>query len=168
MVGACVAQLALVTLLYPQLRSSGTYKAFSRSSACSSSYVLELMRWGVRVGTPMAFLGGLHFAQANGWGVRRPCTSRRGHLPTYPGQLASLGLVLGEQHQPDGAPVRLARLADGGERALYAGVLITGAIGTGKTEGCIYPFLRQLLGFHPDDPARKVGSASFWTPRETW
>jgi hypothetical protein len=43
------------------------------------------------------------------------------------------------------------------ERGLYTGVIIVGAIGTGKTSACMYPYLEQLLAYRAGDPARRVG-----------
>src|SRR5437764_4257281 len=43
------------------------------------------------------------------------------------------------------------------ERGLYTGVAIIGAIGTGKTSACMYPYVEQLVGYRPTDPVRKVG-----------
>ena len=42
------------------------------------------------------------------------------------------------------------------EKGLYTGVLIVGAVGTGKTMACMYPFAQQLLSFATvgqDDPS---------------
>ena len=43
------------------------------------------------------------------------------------------------------------------ERGLYTGMLIVGAIGTGKTSACMYPYVEQLLAYRASDPAHKVG-----------
>ena len=43
------------------------------------------------------------------------------------------------------------------ERGLYTGMAIVGAIGTGKTSACMYPYVEQLLGYRASDPAREVG-----------
>ncbi len=42
------------------------------------------------------------------------------------------------------------------ERGLYTGVLICGAIGSGKTSACMRPFARQLLGWHAGDRRRRA------------
>ena len=80
-------------------------------------------------------------------------------LPTYPdpGQRADLFLVLGEQHrrtspQPSAAPAWLTVP----ERGLYTGTLIVGAIGSGKTSACMYPYAEQLLAYRASEPMRKV------------
>ena len=43
------------------------------------------------------------------------------------------------------------------QRGLYTGVMILGAVGTGKTSACMYPYVEQLLRWRAQDPAQKVG-----------
>lgn len=43
------------------------------------------------------------------------------------------------------------------QRGLYTGVMILGAVGTGKTSACMYPYVEQLLRWRAQDPAHKVG-----------
>ena len=42
------------------------------------------------------------------------------------------------------------------ELGLYTGILICGAIGSGKTSACMRPFARQLLGWQAEDSRRRV------------
>ncbi len=42
-------------------------------------------------------------------------------------------------------------------RGLYAGTAVFGAIGSGKTSCCMYPFAQQVLGWHADRPALQPG-----------
>ena len=44
------------------------------------------------------------------------------------------------------------------EKGLYTGILIVGAVGTGKTTACMYPFARQILSWRADDPGRRAGA----------
>ncbi len=82
-------------------------------------------------------------------------------LPPYPAPEArtDLFLVLGERHHAT-SPTRACH--PGWlvipERGLYTGLAIVGAIGTGKTTACIYPYIEQLLAYRADDPARKLGA----------
>jgi hypothetical protein len=80
-------------------------------------------------------------------------------LPPYPApeHRQNLYLVLGEQHHRT-LPSRAAepRWLVVPERGLYTGVLIVGAIGTGKSSACMYPYVEQLLAYRAGDPARKV------------
>ena len=80
-------------------------------------------------------------------------------LPPYPApeRREDLCLVLGEQHRrtsPDRAsqPSWLAIP----ERGLYTGILVVGAIGSGKTSGCMYPYVDQLLAYRANDSRRKA------------
>ncbi len=80
-------------------------------------------------------------------------------LPPYPApeQREDLFLVLGEQHHRT-APTRAERptwIAIP-ERGLYTGILVVGAIGSGKTSACMYPYVDQLLAYRATDPARKA------------
>jgi hypothetical protein len=81
-------------------------------------------------------------------------------LPPYPQPEArpSPSLVLGEAHfattsgrapTPDWLTIP--------QRGLYTGVAILGAVGTGKTSACMYPYVDQLLRWRSQDPARKIG-----------
>lgn len=88
----------------------------------------------------------------------RPVTARA--LPTYPdaAQREDLFLILGEQHRrtsPEraGEPQWLTIP----ERGLYTGIAIVGAIGTGKTSACMYPYVEQLLAYQAGNADRKVG-----------
>ncbi len=80
-------------------------------------------------------------------------------LPPYPRpeERRDLCLVLGEQHHrtnPGRATAPQWLVIP--ERGLYTGLLVVGAIGTGKTSACLYPYLEQLLAYRADDPTRKV------------
>jgi hypothetical protein len=43
------------------------------------------------------------------------------------------------------------------ERGLFTGIAIFGAIGTGKTSGCMYPYAEQLIGYKAQDPEKRIG-----------
>jgi hypothetical protein len=81
-------------------------------------------------------------------------------LPSYPEPEVreSLYLVVGEVHQakrPE--PVENPRWLVVPDRGLFTGIAIFGAIGSGKTSGCMYPFAKQLLSFRAKDKQRRVG-----------
>ena len=44
------------------------------------------------------------------------------------------------------------------EKGLYTGVAIFGAVGTGKTSACMYPFAEQLLSWQAHDPERRAAT----------
>jgi hypothetical protein len=91
---------------------------------------------------------------------RYPTSVRRRPLPPYPvpeSRTAPM-LVLGEAHfatSPGRAPVPGWLTIP--QRGLYTGVMILGAVGTGKTSACMYPYVEQLLRWRAQDPDRKLG-----------
>ena len=82
-------------------------------------------------------------------------------LPPYPdaADRNDLFLVLGEVHDPRrpapccSSPIGLTVP----ERGLFTGIAIFGAIGTGKTSGCMYPYAEQLIAYRADDPEKRIG-----------
>jgi hypothetical protein len=89
---------------------------------------------------------------------RTPDRVRSRELPSYPDPAtrSTPSLVLGEAHfartsgpapQPDWLTIP--------QRGLYTGVMILGAVGTGKTSACMYPYVDQLVRWRADDPAQK-------------
>ena len=93
----------------------------------------------------------------------RPLARRRtrGKLPAWPTSTGddAPSLVIGELHHPT-VPEESERPSwlVIPEKGLYTGVLIVGAVGTGKTTACMYPFAEQLLSWRADDPRRRAGS----------
>ena len=86
---------------------------------------------------------------------------RRGRLPAWPTSPNedAPSLVIGETHHPT-----VTRESDRAswlvvpQKGLYTGVLVVGAVGTGKTAGCMYPFAKQLLSWRADDPRKRVSA----------
>jgi hypothetical protein len=93
--------------------------------------------------------------------VGRPRTPAvRPKLPPYPDptERTDLHLVIGERHHPTKpVPVASPTWVTIPDRGLFTGIAIIGAIGSGKTTGCTYPFAQQLLGYHRADPERRIG-----------
>lgn len=86
-------------------------------------------------------------------------TAIRTGLPLYPRpeSRAELSLILGEQHHRTRAvPAPESRWLEIPERGLYTGIAIIGAIGTGKTSACMYPYLEQLLAYRCDEPSKRL------------
>ena len=85
----------------------------------------------------------------------------RGSLPVWPASLndAAPSLVIGELHHPV-VPRESERPSwlVVPEKGLYTGVLIVGAVGTGKTTACMYPFAQQLLSWQADRAARRASA----------
>jgi hypothetical protein len=85
---------------------------------------------------------------------------RAGKLPLYPDprKRTELSLVLGEVHHPQKPiPSETPRWLVIPERGLFTGIAILGAIGSGKTTCCMYPFAEQILAYRAEDPDRRIG-----------
>ncbi|WP_291990042.1 TraM recognition domain-containing protein [Luteitalea sp.] len=81
-------------------------------------------------------------------------------LPAYPEpeERPAPTLVLGETHEisaPGRAPEPTWLTIP--QRGLYTGIMILGAVGTGKTSACMYPYVDQLLRWRAADPELKMG-----------
>jgi hypothetical protein len=75
-------------------------------------------------------------------------------LPLYPPPADRdwLFLVVGELHHPKRPePTEEPRWLTIPDRGLYTGIAIFGAIGSGKTSCCIYPFAEQILAYRTRD-----------------
>ena len=69
-------------------------------------------------------------------------------LPPYPQpeQRPTPSLVLGERHYgTTPGPAARPEWLTVPQRGLYTGVMILGAVGTGNTSACMYPYVDQLL-----------------------
>src|ERR1700733_9214632 len=85
---------------------------------------------------------------------------RAGRLPLFPDprKREELFLVLGEIHNPrKQAPAENPQWLVIPERGLFTGIAILGAIGTGKTSCCMYPYADQILGFRAGDKDKRIG-----------
>ena len=94
------------------------------------------------------------------FGAQTDRSTAAGPLPPYPDpeQREDLFIVLGEQHhQTVVGRAPEPRWLTIPERGLYTGIAIVGAIGTGKTSACMYPYIEQLLAYRAGDQERKVG-----------
>ena len=85
---------------------------------------------------------------------------RAGKLPLFPDprKRDDLFLVVGEVHNPrKQLPAENPQWLVIPERGLLTGVAILGAIGSGKTSCCMYPFAEQILAYRADDTERRIG-----------
>jgi hypothetical protein len=83
-----------------------------------------------------------------------------GKLPLYsdPRARTELSLVLGEVHDPrKQTPSETPHWLAIPERGLFTGIAIVGAVGSGKTASCMYPFAEQILAYRAEDPDRRIG-----------
>jgi hypothetical protein len=89
-----------------------------------------------------------------------PPTTRPRPLPPYPEPESrdTPMVVLGESHfARTSGPAPVPTWLTIPQRGLYTGVMVLGAVGTGKTSACMYPYVEQLLRWRAADPALKVG-----------
>ena len=123
--------------------------------ALRSPLASDLLRWGYAV-CWVATPGCLVLVAATVAGLiveRRGSRSAPGALPPWPRSGAEPLLVIGEAHRrarpgPSPAPDWLSVP----RRGLYAGTAVFGAVGSGKTSCCMYPFACQVLGWHAGNP----------------
>src|SRR5580658_4404566 len=92
--------------------------------------------------------------------LKIPQKIRPGRLPDYtdPRAREKLFLVIGEVHNtrtpgPAESPCWLTVP----ERGLFTGIAVFGAIGSGKTSCCMYPFAEQILAYQAANEERKIG-----------
>ena len=84
-----------------------------------------------------------------------PVSYRR--IPSQ-GKRAELSLVLGEVHEArKQIPSQHPHWLTIPERGLFTGIAIVGAVGSGKTASCMYPFAEQILAYRAQDPERRIG-----------
>ena len=95
------------------------------------------------------------------WFEPRVRSRRRGRLPSWPASSSDPepSLVIGELHHPtvlreSERPTWLTLP----ETGLYTGILVVGAVGSGKTSACMYPFASQLLSWQADRPDRRAAA----------
>ena len=85
---------------------------------------------------------------------------RAGKLPLYPAprKRTGLSLVVGEVHHPrKQIPSETPRWRLIPERGLFTGIAIVGAVGSGKTASCMYPFAEQILAHSAQDSNGRIG-----------
>jgi hypothetical protein len=134
--------LELIGLRTPQVLSS--FKYLYWLSLFSTPYMLFA-----------SLLSGLYIFTIR-WGRR----VNPGQLPPYPDPLERrrLFLVLGEIHNPRApGPAALPRWLEVPERGLYTGIAVFGAVGSGKTSSCLYPFADQILRYQAGDKDKRIG-----------
>ena len=88
---------------------------------------------------------------------RRVIPSR---LPLYPDPRLRerLFLVVGEVHNPrKPVPAEHPKWLVVPERGLFTGIAILGAVGTGKTSCCMYPFAEQLIAYKARNKDERIG-----------
>jgi hypothetical protein len=92
--------------------------------------------------------------------VRQEKQSVLAKLTPYPDHSGreKLYVVVGELHHPKRPePVEDPHWLTIPDRGLYTGIAIFGAIGSGKTSCCMYPFAEQILAYRARDKEHRVG-----------
>ena len=111
-------------------------------------------------GIALLLAGSVCLSVSRVWLEPRTRRGARGKLPAWPTSATdeAPSLVIGELHHPT-VPRESERPSwlVIPEKGLYTGVLVVGAVGTGKTTACMYPFAQQLLSWRADDPGRRAG-----------
>ncbi len=85
---------------------------------------------------------------------------RAGKLPPYPDarKRQELFVVVGEVHNKrKPVPSETPHWLTIPERGLFTGTAIVGAIGTGKTSCCMYPFAEQILAYRASEQEKRIG-----------
>src|SRR6266704_200317 len=83
-----------------------------------------------------------------------------GQLPKYPDpqRREDLFLVLGEVHdQRRPGPSETPDWLVIPERGLFTGIAILGAVGSGKSSCCMFPYAEQILSYKAHDPEQRIG-----------
>src|ERR1700678_2217579 len=83
-----------------------------------------------------------------------------GRLPLYPDPhtRGDLFLVVGEVHNPrKPVPAKEPYWLTIPERGLFTGIAIFGAVGSGKTTCCMFPFAEQILAYRANDAVKRIG-----------
>jgi hypothetical protein len=83
-----------------------------------------------------------------------------GRLPAYPEprERDQLFLVLGEVHnRRKPGPSKTPGWLTVPERGLFTGIAVVGAVGSGKTSSCLYPFAKQILSYKPLNKDERIG-----------
>ncbi len=160
-VSACTsAVVGTALLIYCPLPP---HDALLRVVAWHAPHVDDAVRWtrtALLFSTPyilMSLFWSILFIFLSG----RTKQTTRSILPPYPPPATrrDLFVILGEVHHP-----RHVRRVEHPtwltipERGLYTGVVIVGAIGSGKTTACMYPIVDQLLGYRPDDREKRLSA----------
>jgi hypothetical protein len=92
--------------------------------------------------------------------LKTPPKPRAGRPPAYPpnSNRSGLFLVLGEVHNPrTPGPSETPFWLTIPERGLFTGIAVFGAVGSGKTSACLYPYAEQVLAYEAANPQRRIG-----------
>src|SRR6266704_630895 len=92
--------------------------------------------------------------------LKRPRRGKARKPPAYPPATTrkDLFVVLGEVHNPrTPGPSETPRWLTIPERGLFTGIAVFGAVGSGKTSTCLYPYAEQILSYEAANPEKRIG-----------
>jgi hypothetical protein len=157
------AVLAMVTgalLLYA--RPFPENQVFLRVIAVRAPHAFQSFRYIYNVclfTTPyMAFLGVLSALYVGTLKFRSRVVA--GKLPQYPNprRREALFVILGEVHNPRRpGPSPIPKWLVIPERGLFTGIAILGAVGSGKSSCCMFPYAEQILSYKAHEPEQRIG-----------
>ena len=150
-----LAGAAFSALLAPGLAAASGYPQLLEAAPRAAGYVA----WASAL--PFPVLGALLVTAAMRMlsihGLSQGLGGRRSALPPYPFDPSVVQLVLGEEHEKNGARCGRPRWRVLPEKGMCTGILVTGATGSAKTSAAQYPYTAQLIRLHAHDPDRKLG-----------
>jgi len=75
-------------------------------------------------------------------------------LPPWP-QTKKLSFIIGEYHGDNASYIPNPEWVTIPLNGLFGNIFVCGSIGSGKTASCAYPFVEQVLNYHPNDDQLK-------------
>ena len=140
----------------------GAYEALDLIAWHSPRIYTALVFWHTVTPAAATWLGGyVGLTVWRVWGESNRKGPNWGLVPPWPQDPTdpTPSLVVGEVHHPvEPRQVGLPSWLTIPEKGLYTGVAIFGAVGTGKTSACMYPFAEQLLSWQAHDPRRRAAA----------
>ncbi|MGA2877626.1 MAG: type IV secretion system DNA-binding domain-containing protein [Bryobacteraceae bacterium] len=126
-------------------------------------WLFDSIRWtytAMLFSTPLIGFS-IAFALLYIFAIKTDQTLVRNPLPLYPppAEREKLFLVVGElHHAKTPTPVEHPQWLVIPDRGLFTGMAIFGAVGSGKTSGCMLPFAEQILSYQASDAQRRISA----------
>jgi len=158
---AAFLAMATGTILFYRVPFPGD-QLFLRVIALRAPHAFLSLKWLYAISlfsTPYMLFAGL-FSAIYVFTLKLGRRVAAGRLPLYPDprKRKELFLILGEVHNPRKAgPSSNPSWLIVPERGLFTGIAVFGAVGSGKTSSCLYPFAEQILGYRAGDQDARIG-----------
>jgi len=137
-------------------------QVFLRVIAVRAPHAFASFEWLYRISlfsTPYMFFAGT-FSALYVFTLKLGRRVTAGPLPPYPDPRTrnDLFLIIGEVHNPrrPGPSPNPSWLVVP-ERGLFTGIAVFGAVGSGKTSSCLYPFADQILSYEANNKDARIG-----------